>query len=79
MWQLKISENLRNVVFPPYKANHGIWMCDRGYHWEYVAVMVDYILVFSQYPYMMIETPKVVHQYKFKLVGIPEYYCGSEM
>ena len=58
MWDLKLSENLTNMVLPPYEDIHNIWMRDRGDHLEYEVVMVEDILVFGRDPYMIIEPLK---------------------
>ena len=41
MWHMKFAKNLRNLGFFPCEVDHDLWMRDRGNHWEYVAVIVD--------------------------------------
>ena len=53
MWHLEFVENLSNMGFTPWEVDHDLCMWNRGYHCEYVVVMADYLLVFSQYPNMI--------------------------
>ena len=46
MRHLKFVEKLRNMGYLSCKADHDLWMRDRGDNWECVAVMVDDLLVF---------------------------------
>jgi len=42
--------------FIPSKAEHDIWMCDCGDHYEYIAVYVDDLLIASKDPSSIINT-----------------------
>jgi hypothetical protein len=44
-------------------------------HYEYIAVFVDDLLVFSKQPETILEQIK----YEMKNVGPPEYYNGADM
>ena len=79
MWHRKLAENLRDMGFRPSKADYDLWMRQRQYHWEYVAVIVDHLLVYSKEHTTIIEPLKKVYQYGLKGVGTPEYYNGADM
>ena len=61
--------------FKPCKADHDLWMRDKGDHWEYIATYVDDLLVFSKRPMKILD--KIRETYDLKGVGAPEYYIGS--
>ena len=52
-------------------------MCDKGDHYEYIAVYVDDLLVFSKDSMKIIET--IQNEYDLKGVGAPEYYLGGDV
>ena len=43
----KLASRLQNMNFKPCKANYDLWIRDKGDHYEYLAVYVDDLLVFS--------------------------------
>ena len=71
-----LSLTLRNMGFAPCRADHDLWMRDKGDHWEYIATYVDDLLVFSKEPMQIIDTIKKT--YDLKGVGAPEYYLGGD-
>jgi hypothetical protein len=75
MWHRKLAENLRDMRFRPSKADYDLWMRQHQDLWEYVAVIVDNLLVFSKEPPTIIEPLKKVYQYGLKGVGTP----GADM
>ena len=79
MRHLKFVEKLRNMGYLSCKADHDLWMRDRGDNWECVAVMVDDLLFFIRYPNMIIDTLKKMHQHELKGVGVTEYCRRSEL
>ena len=46
-WHLKLAGDLYNIGFVPSKADGDLWMRNKGDHYEYIAVFVDYLLIFS--------------------------------
>ena len=58
MWHLTFVENIRNVGYSPWEADHNLLMRDMENHLEYVAVVSDDILVFRWDPDMIIEILK---------------------
>jgi len=55
MWHLKFSDYLRGRGFRLCYADFDLWMRHRGDHYEYIAVMVDDLLIFSKEPLSIIE------------------------
>lgn len=78
-WHQQFADNLRSMGFRPCKADHDLWIRDRGDYYEYVAVIVDDLLIFSKTPEDVIEPIKQVCGYELKGVGIPEYYNGADV
>jgi len=54
-------------------------MRDRGDYYEYIAVMVDDLLIFSKEPLSIIEALQKLWGYTLKGVGTPEYYSGADI
>jgi hypothetical protein len=60
--------------FTPSKADYDLWMRARGDPYEYIAVIVDDLLIFSKFPDQIIGPLQEVCNYELKGVGIPKYY-----
>ena len=65
--------------FRPCHADFDLWMRDRGDHQEYIAVMVDDLLIFSKEPLLTIEPLQKIWGYTLKGVRTPEYYSGADI
>ena len=78
-WHQKLSDDLRAMGFTPSKADYDLWMRARGDHYEYIAVIVDDLLIFSKYPDQIIGPLQDVCKYELKGVGVPEYYSGADV
>jgi hypothetical protein len=78
-WHQKLSDDLRAMGFTPSKADYDLWMRAREDHYEYIAVIVDDLLIFSKYPDQIIGPLQDVCGYELKGVGIPEYYSGADV
>ena len=72
MWHQKFSDNLRDMGFRFCHADSDLWMRDRGDHYEYIAVMVDDLLIFSKEPLSIIEPLKKIWGYTLNGVGTPK-------
>jgi hypothetical protein len=79
MWHQKLAQNLRDLGFSPCPASYDLWLRDMGDHYEYIAVIVDDLLVFSRDPTRILETLKSNCGYKMSGVGVPEYYSGADV
>ena len=79
MWHQKLADSLRGMGFVPSKADYDLWLRAREDHYEYIAVIVDDLLVFSKEPHLIIESLKEVSGYELKGVGVPEYYSGADV
>jgi len=44
-WHQKLADNLFAMGFLPSKADYNLWIRDRGDHYDYVAVIVDDLLI----------------------------------
>ena len=49
-WHERFADALRNMDFFPSKAEHDIWMRDKGDHYKCIAVCVDDLLIASKDP-----------------------------
>jgi len=65
--------------FNPCQADCDFWYRQVGNHYEYIAVIVDDLLIFSQNPDEIIETLQTVYKYKLGGVGTPQYYNGADI
>ncbi len=79
MWHQNFSDNMRDLGFRPCKADFDLWIRTTNGHHEYVAVMVDDLLIFSKEPEMIIETLTGLWGYELKGVGVPSYYSGADI
>ena len=71
-----LSSTLRSMSFTPCRADHDLWMRNKGDHWEYIATYEDDLLVFSKNPMQIIDTIK--ETYDLKGVRAPGYYLGGD-
>ena len=78
MWHRKLADNLREMNFQPCTADHDFWIKDMKDHYEYIAVIVDDLLIFSKNGMKIINHMKEKYGYQFKGVGKPEYYNGAD-
>ncbi len=78
-WHKLCSKTLIEMGFVRSKADYDLWMRAREDHYEYIAVIVDDLLVFSREPESIIEPLKEVYKYELKGVGQPEYYDGADV
>ena len=76
MWHLKLADNLREMGFQSCQADCDFWYREMEDHYEYIAVIVDDLLIFSRDPDSIIDTLKTKYNYKLGGVGSPEYYWG---
>ena len=85
MFHKKLSDDLLSMGFTPSYAHYDLWMrqCandDKSEFWyEYVAVIVDDLLIFSRDPETFIHVLRTKFDYELKGVGVPEYYSGADL
>ena len=79
MWHSKLADSLTHMGFVPSKADSDIWMRKRTDHYEYVAVIVDDLLVLSRNPDQILGPLTDVYGFELKGVGTPEYYSGADI
>ena len=80
-WHEKFADNLRSLGFQTSKADTDLWVkyLEDENTYDFVAVFVDDILVFSKKPETVIEPLKEKFKYELKGVGEPEYYNGADI
>jgi len=78
-WHQKLADNLLEMGFVPCQADLDLWVRECNDWMEYVAVIVDDLLVFSRHPETVIEALKQGFNYELKGVGVPEYYSGADI
>ena len=66
MWHRKLADNLREMKFQPCTADHDFWIKDAMDHYEYIAVIVDDLLIFSKDGMKIINHMKEKDGYQFK-------------
>lgn len=79
MWHQMLSDTLREMGFVRSKADYDLWMRKREDHYEYIAVIVDDLLIFSKNPEEIIEPLQEIYGFELKGVGEPEYYSGADV
>ena len=79
MWHHKFSDNITYLGFSPCYAYFKLWMQDRGDHYEYIDVMVDYLLIFRKEPGLIVKSLQEIWGYDLKGVGEPEYYSRADI
>ena len=79
MWHQKLADSLYAMGFKPSKAHYDLWMRKMEDHYEYVAVLVDDLLIFSKNPSGILHPLRDIYGYELKGVGQPEYYCGADL
>ena len=65
--------------FTPSKADYNLWMRPTDDHYEYIAVIVDDLLIMSKNPETITHTLSEIFGYELKGLGTPEYYSGADM
>ena len=63
----------------PCLADFDLWMRDREDNYEYIAVMVDYLLVFRSEYDLIVNTPKRIIYCELNGVGGLEYYSVADI
>ena len=76
-WHKDLSPKLRKMGFTPSKADADLWYKDRGDHYEYVAIYVDDLLIWSRKPTDIIKT--FGEDFELKGVGIPKCYLEENV
>jgi hypothetical protein len=69
-----LAESLLRLGFKKTKIDPDLWIVDNSSHYEYLAIYIDEILIWSKDP-----MPVVIYLEKFyfmKNVGISEYYLS---
>jgi hypothetical protein len=79
MWHQKLSENLREMGFRPCRADYDFGIRPINNKFDYIAVIVDDLLIFSENPDSIIKPLEDIYHYELKGVGIPEFYNGADI
>jgi hypothetical protein len=72
-----LSESLLRLGFKKTKHDPDLWMVDKSSHYEYLAIYVDDILVWSKDTMAVIKA--LERTYMLKSAGILEYYLGGNV
>ena len=80
-WHKKLAASLRDMGFKVCKADYDFWIREviPGELYEYIAVIVDDLLIFSRNPETIIQPLREIYGYELKSVGVPEYYNGADI
>ena len=76
-FHIKLSQNIRDMGFTPIQADYDFYRRDMGEYYDYLAVIVDDLLIFSHNPQEIVD--KFTKIYELKGVGTPEYYSGADI
>ena len=76
-WRNFLNNDLRAMNFTPSKVDADLWYHDSGDHYEYIAVYVDDIMVFSRRADQIMA--QIQEKYKMKGVGKHEIYLGGNI
>ncbi|MEM7375851.1 MAG: reverse transcriptase domain-containing protein, partial [Bacteroidota bacterium] len=63
MWHRKLADNLREMGFKPCTVDHDFYIRDMKTHYEYLGVIVDDLLIFSQNPHKILDHMKEHYNY----------------
>ena len=77
-WHETFANDLMRLGFTPTRADPNMWIRLHGSGYEYIAVYVDDVLVFSKRRADVV-MEKLQEIYKMKGVGRPELYLGGNM
>ena len=77
-WHEKISDDLRDMGFSPYKAEPDIWMRQSNGLWEYITVYVDALVFAVRDPKAIITLFEEKHNYKLRGTGSISYHLGCD-
>ena len=77
-WSERISACLRKMGYFPSRGENDIWMKDKGYHYEYVAVYVDDLLIVSRDHQSVIDQLEQKFKFKLKGTGSIEFHLGCD-
>ena len=78
-WHEQLADNLYAMNFVLSKADGNLWMKRNHNHYEYIAVFLDDLLIFSKEPEKIAETLKERTGYDLKNESTPEYYNGADL
>ena len=78
-WHEKISDDIYSMGFVKTKADSDLWIKRNGDHYEFIAIFVDDVLVFSTNPKKIFDTLQNEFGYEFKDISEPEYYNGADI
>ena len=67
-WHSKFADDLFDMGYKPSRADQDVWMKRVEDHYEYIAVFVDDVIVFSRNPEKIFEILKTKYGYEFKEV-----------
>jgi len=62
----------------PSKAEKGIWMQDKGDHYEHIVVCVDDLMFASKDPGTIVKTRIEKRKFKLKGTGPTEFHLGCD-
>ena len=65
--------------YKPCESDCDFWIRENTDHYEYIAVIVDDLLVFSKEPEIVIGQLQDIYKYTLSGVGTPEYYNGADI
>jgi len=77
-WSESLADVLREMGSFASKAEKDIWMCDKGDHYEYIAVHVDDLLIASKDPDSIVKLLTEKHQFNLKGTGPIEFHLGCD-
>jgi len=61
----------------PTKVDVDLWMREKDNHYEYVAISVDDVLVWSKQPMSVMN--KIKRTFQLRDVKFPDYYLGADV
>jgi len=73
-WSECLADVLREMGFFTSHCEKDIWMCDKGDHYECIAVHVDDLMIASKDPDLIIKILMEKHQFKLKGTGLTKFH-----
>jgi len=77
-WSERFADVLREMGFFTSKCEKDIWVCDKGDHYECIAVHVDNLMIATKDPDSIIKLLTETHQFKLKGTGPTEFHLRCD-
>jgi hypothetical protein len=78
-WHQRLAGHLLELGFSPTMADYDLWIREFDKYYEYIAVVVDDLMIFAKDPKAILKNLETKFSLQFKGVGEPRYYNGADI